>query len=671
MAHATDDIRNIALVGHGTCGKTSLAEAMLFRAKATARQGSPDEGTSILDHEEQERERKFTIDSAIAHCAWKGRELNIIDAPGYQDFIGEAIAALEAVDLALFVIDANAGIKINTRTLWDIARRRGIPRAVILNRLDMDHADYDKNIEQFQSVFGDRCIPLTLPDGSGGAFSRVEGSFTLAEGASDRAKAVNEKLLEAVIEVDDALLERYFNGEELSPQELAGTFTRSLVECNLHPVLATSVLKDIGVEQVLDFVADFGPSPRARPLAATNAGGDALQVDVDGPFAARVFKSVYDPFVGKLSFLRVYAGTLEPGGSFLNRRSEESCKVGHVYRSLGKENKDVPRAVAGDIVTLAKIEDLKVSDTLTAASLDIRYPAIAFPRPMVSLAVEPKSRADEQKIFPALTKMADSDPTFRALRDRQTADMVISGMSDLHLLVVLSRLRRRDVEVTTRAPKIPYLETITGSAESAHKHKKQTGGRGQYGEVHLRIKARERGEGFEFVDKVVGGVIPRQYIPAVEKGIVEACARGIQAGFQVVDVSAEVFFGSYHDVDSSEAAFKMAASKAFVNGCLQARPVILEPIYMVEVTIPDEFMGAITGDLNSRRGRIQGMDSSDGQQVVKAAVPLSEIQTYSTELRSMTGGEGTYRIEFSHYDVCPPPIAQQIIQKYATRREED
>ncbi|MBI4575087.1 MAG: hypothetical protein HY722_02360 [Planctomycetes bacterium] len=391
----------------------------------------------------------------------------------------------------------------------------------------------------------------------------------------------------------------------------------------------------------------------------------------EGPFSARVFKSIYDPFVGKLAYARVYSGSLEPGGSFTNRRSEAVVKVGHVYRAMGKDQRDIPRAIAGDIITLAKIDDMAVSDTLTAADLDIRYPAIEFPSPMVSLAVEPKSRADEQKISSALTKLAESDPTFRFQRDKQTKDQVVSGMSDLHLLIMISRLKRREVEVTTRIPKVPYLETITAKAESSYKHKKQTGGRGQYGEVYLRLAPKPRGEGFEFVDGVVGGTIPRQYIPAVEKGIVERMTQGIQAGFPVVDVSAEVYFGSYHDVDSSEAAFKLAASKAFQNGCLQARPVILEPIYEISVTIPDEFMGAVTGDLNSRRGRILGMDSHDGQQVVIAGVPLAEIQTYSTELRSMTGGEGAYAIKFSHYDICPPNVSQQVIARYAVKKEED
>ncbi|MFQ5713993.1 MAG: elongation factor G [Candidatus Scalinduaceae bacterium] len=667
--YETKDIRNVSFVGHGASGKTSLCEGMLFKAGATNRLGSVDDGTSVSDFDPEEKERKTTIDSSVLHCNWQGREINIIDTPGYQDFISGSISALSAVETALIVVAATSGIQVNTQKMWNIAREAGLARMIIITKMDGENIDFTALLNSIQSTFGSECVPLMLPIGLGSGFKGVVNILDLPdEVPSDvigDAQDCSEKLLEGIVSVDDELLEKYLDGKKIETEKLYECFRKSIVSGNVVPILCGSGKKNIGTKEILETIANFAPSPEngiSRTCIVDTEKEEEIEVSKSAPFSAQVFKSVTNPFVGKLSFFRVFSGTLENQLGFYNVRAKKNEKVGHIFRTFGKEQEEIKGAIPGDIVTVSKVEDISVSDTLCSPQKIVRFKDIKFPNPMVSLAIKPKSRGAEQKISGTLTKLAEEDPTFKFSRDGQTNELVITGMSNLHLNVILSRLKKRfEIEVDTSPPKIPYKETITSNAKAQYKHKKQTGGRGQYGEVYIRIEPLQRGSGIEFKSEIVGGAIPSQYIPAVEKGIKETTKKGILSGNPVVDARVILYDGSFHNVDSSEAAFKIAASKAFHMAFDNAKPVLLEPIVNIEVTIPSEFMGDITGNLSSRRGRIQGMDSFGELQVVKANIPMAEVVNYETELKSMTGGRGSYSMEFSHYDIVPSHLVQAII----------
>jgi elongation factor G len=544
--------------------------------------------------------------------------------------------------------------------------------------MDGDNIDLDAILPVIRETVGVSCVPFNLPIGQGASFKGVFDVFSggaAPAGVIGDPETAHSDAMDAVVEADDALLEKYLEEGKVDPAELAATLSKAVGSGALVPILFAAGRADIGVEEILNLITQVAPSPAAKPRKAKK--GDAeVQVAADpkGPFAALVFKSMTDPYVGKLSFVRIYRGSLSGDMSVTNVRTGNKSRVGHVYRIQGKDQKEIPQAIPGDIIALAKIEAIEVNDSLTADNEQVVFPKVEFPRPMVSLAVKPKSRGDEQKIAGSITKLAEEDRTFLVNRDAQTSELVVTGMSSLHLDIMLARLKSRfDVEVLTSEPKIPYKETVTGVADARYRHKKQTGGRGQFGEVFIKVEPMERGKGFEFVDDVVGGRVPSQYIPAVEKGIREQLAKGILAGCVVEDVRVSLYDGSFHPVDSSEAAFKMAASKAFQEAFMAARPVLLEPVVNLEITIPSEFMGDVTGDINSRRGRIVGMDQGPGGvQILKATAPLSEVMRYATELRSMTGGRGAFTLEFSHYDVVPQRIAEQVIAqaKRETTEEE-
>ncbi len=675
--YETKDIRNIAFVGHGASGKTSLVEGILFKAGATKRLGSVDDGTSFSDFDPEEKERKTTIDSSVLHCDWQGREINIIDTPGYQDFISGSISALSAVETALIVVAATSGIQVNTQKMWNIAREAGLARMIIITKMDGENIDFTALLNSIQSTFGSECVPLMLPIGLGSEFKGVVNILDLPDEVPNDvigdAQDCREKLLEGIVSVDDELLEKYLDGKEIETEKLYECFLKSIVSGNVVPILCCSGKKNIGIKEILETIANFAPSPErgiSRTCIVDTEKEEEIEVSKSAPFSAQVFKSVTVPFVGKLSFFRVFSGTLENQLGFYNVRAKKNEKVGHIFRTFGKEQEEIKGAIPGDIVTVSKVEDISVSDTLCSPQKIIKFKDIRFPNPMVSLAVKPKSRGAEQKISGTLTKLAEEDPTFKFSRDGQTNELVITGMSNLHLDVILSRLKKRfEIEVDTSPPKIPYKETITANAKAQYKHKKQTGGRGQYGEVYIRIEPLERGSGIEFKSEIVGGAIPSQYFPAVEKGIKETTKKGILSGNPVVDTRVILYDGSFHNVDSSEAAFKIAASKAFHIAFDNAKPVLLEPIVNIEVTIPSEFMGDITGNLSSRRGRIQGMDSFGELQVVKASIPMEEVKNYETELKSMTGGRGSYSMEFSHYDIVPSHLVQTIIAQ--TKKESE
>ncbi len=672
--YETKDIRNVAFVGHGASGKTSLVEGILFKAGATKRLGCVDEGTSVSDFDPEEKERKTTVDSSVLHCKWQDKEINVIDTPGYPDFIGGAIGALNAVETAVVVISATSGIQVNTQKMWDLASEAGLARVIVITKMDGDNIDYPALLESIQNAFGEECMPLMLPVGHGSGFKGVVDIFNQPDEVPGEVigdvDGCREKLVEGIVSVCDTQLEKYLEGQEISDETLQGCFNTAIAAGSIVPVLCCENKTGLGVESVVDVIAKFTPSPeKDLSCKCTGADGDKdseeeqdVEVSKDAPFSAQVFKSITDPFVGKLSFFRIYSGILEGHPEIYNSRSKKNEKIGHMFRTFGKEQQEIKSAIPGDIVTISKIDDISVSDTLCDPSTKVKFKDIKFPNPMASLAIEPKSRGAEQKISETLNRLVAEDSTFKVSRDVQTHELVVTGMSNLHLEVVLSRLKSRyEIDVDSRQPKIPHKETITKKARAQYKHKKQTGGKGQYGEVYLRIEPLERGAGFEFTKKIVGGAIPSQYIPAVEKGLRETIAKGILSNNPIVDVKVELYDGTFHNVDSSEAAFKIAASKAFHLAFDDAKPVLLEPVVNIEVTIPSEFMGEITGNLSSRRGRVQGMDAFGDLQVVQASIPMDEVKNYETELKSMTGGRGSYTMELSHYDIVPSHLVPAII----------
>ncbi|HHT9118324.1 MAG TPA: elongation factor G [Candidatus Hypogeohydataceae bacterium YC38] len=677
--YQSKDIRNVALLGHGASGKTTLIEAMLFKSGAIPRMGSVEEGNSVADFEPEEKERKFTVNAKPLPIQWQSRMINAIDTPGYPDFISQAICALSAVETGVLAISATGGIQVNTRKFWSMAEEKGLARIIVITRLDGENIDFPKLLESIQEAFGHECIPLNLPIGCGqglkGVLSTLELPGDIPKGVIGDPGSTHEALVERVIEVDDEVIQRYLEGKEVGLEEIKKCLSKAVAQGHLIPILCTSSKKLVGVEELLNFAADFAPSP----LVALRKGldiekGEAVEVKAleDAPFSAQVFKCITDPFVGKLTFFRVFSGVLDGDLGFYNSHTKKNERAGQIFKVFGKDQQVAQRAVAGDIIAMSKVEAVNISDTLCSPKRPLRFDPISFPSPMVSLAVEPKSQGAEQKLSGALAKLAEEDPTFRVTRDSQTGELVVTGISNLHLYIMLNRLKRRfDVEVNTREPKIPYKETVTAKSDAQYKHKKQTGGRGQYGEVYIRMEPLPRGQGFEFLDDVVGGRIPGQYIPAVEKGIRETLTRGILAGYPIVDVRVALYDGSFHTVDSSEAAFKLAASKAFQKAFMEAKPVLLEPIVNIEITIPPEFMGEVSGNLTSRRGRIIGMDSLGHLQVIKASIPMAEVTRYETELKSMTGGQGSYTVEFSHYDVVPAHIAQTIIAQGKKEEKEE
>lgn len=663
--YETKNIRNIALVGHGDSGKTTLADAILFKTKANSRFGSIDDGSSVFDFDAEEKERRISIELAIASCDWEGTHINILDAPGYSDFIGEAISALAGCETAVICINASSGIMVNTRKIWVESAKFHIARAILINKMDMENINYESLLANIKETFGKECVPFYLPVGSGADFKGVVSVTADASAIPSELSNEANEARERLTELDDTLLEKYLEGGKIDPAELEKALPKAIQSGKIVPILCASSKKDIGVKEFLDFVTKFTPSPAGFVHKGKDPQkGEEVIRELNSPFSGFVFKSLSDPFVGKVSFLKVYSGTYGIDTPLFNQRTGTANRVGNLFKPFGKDQRNIREAIAGDIVGVTKVDELSICDTVCAQNAPIKYDEIKFPTPMVSLAAEPKSKADEQRLSASLGKMSDSDPTFKITRDRQTVELVITGMSQLHIDVVLAKLKRKyEVQLVTKLPKIPYKETINGKAEGHHKHKKQTGGHGQYGDVYLKIEPLERGGGFKFVDEITQGRIPNQYVPAVEKGIKEVMERGVIAGCPVIDVQVTLFDGSYHEVDSSEASFKIAASKAFQIAFKEARPSLLEPVVNIEIVVPSKFLGDITGDLNSRRGRIMGMDSQGNLQVIKAQIPLAEVMSYSTELRSITGGEGSYSMEFSHLDIVPQKTMEAIVAR--------
>ena len=667
-------VRNVGILGHGGAGKTMLIEHILFKAGKTSRVGKISDGNTVGDYLDEEKERQQTISLKLMNVDWKGSRIHMVDHPGYVDFLGEVAASSPLLDGLVIVVDATTGVQVGTDNAWKYAEQNRTPRAFFVNKLDRENSEFDEVVEQLRRNYGLQCVPLVIPIGKSQNLSGVVNILTgeNAEVAAQIAE-LRAQMTDAVAESDDQLLEKYLETGELSAEQFYSGLQNGISSGKIVPIIAGSVEKNLGIEELLDIVANSFPSPLNRKVVAKTAQGEdvTVKVSADTPFLGQVLRSIVDPFVGQLTLFRVLTGTLRSDSEFYNVTTQTKERTGKLFLLNGKEQTQVTEVVPGDLAAMTKLKNTHFGDTIAAVGAQrVEMPKIELPTSMVRLAIVPKSRADEDKLGEGLNRLAEEDPTFTHYRDKDTGEHVVKGMGDLQLEILLDRMKRKyGIEVETKTPKVAFKETIKRKSEAQGKHKKQTGGHGQYGDVHLRVQPNERGGGYEFVDNIVGGVVPRQYIPHVDKGIQDALAKGIIAGYPVVDIVVELFFGSYHEVDSSEMAFKIAASMAIQKCVKEASPCLLEPIMEITVTVPEDFMGDITGDLNSRRGRILGMEpAGPGRQSIRANVPEAEVLRYSTDLRSMTGGRGTYSLKFSHYDEVPEHVAQGIIAAYEKTR---
>ncbi len=694
--YAVENMRNVAVISHGGAGKTILTEAMLYAAKATDRFGRVEDGTTVTDFEPEEITRKSSISSAAAVLEWNNKKVTLIDTPGYINFLEDAKSCLRAVDSAVVIMSPISGIKAETEKVWEYANEFGLSRIIYISKMDKERADFKMVMAQMEKGFCKEATPLQIPIGAEDQFKGVvdllkmkalifetDGSGKFKESdipaeLKDEAAEFRSKMIEKVAESDDALIEKYLETGELSDDEILKGLRTGCVAGKVVPVLCGATTKLIGVTQLLGMIDTALPDPVEKfaraPLPATDTKGQPAQVkpDKDAPFASVVFKTIADPFAGKLSLFRVVSGQLKSDSNVYNSNKQKEERVGQVFYLMGK--KQIPAQVlkAGEIGAVAKLKDTVTGDTLCDKAHQVVFEPVHYQEPVMSFAIEPKNKGDEDKISQGLTRLLEEDPTLRFTRDEQTREMILSGMGQLHLEITLERLKRKfGTEVVMKTPKIPYKETIKGHTKIQGKYKKQSGGRGQYGDTWIEIEPLTRGGGFEFVDKIVGGAIPRQYIPAVEKGIVEAMHEGVVAGYPVVDVKVTLYDGSYHDVDSSEMAFKIAGSMGFKKGVLECKPALLEPVMKVTVIVPEDTMGNVIGDLNSRRGKVQGMATQGNSQKVTALVPLADMLSYAPTLNSLTSGRGLYTMEFSHYEEVPAHIAQKIIDESKAAREEE
>ncbi len=690
--HDIAAIRNLALIGHGSSGKTSLTSALLFSSGTVNRFGKVDQGTTVTDYDEEEIARKVSIATALAHLDWKKTKLNLLDTPGYGAFIADAKAALRVADGALVVIDGVAGVEVETEETWSFADEFSLPRLIVVNKMDRDNASFPRAVESIRKAFGRQAVPIQWPIGAGKSFSGVvdlltgkgyiytgdeSGKHQVTDPPADIVDAVREargSLMEMVAEVDDKLMEIFFDKGELPQEALQAGLARGVKERRIVPVLCASALHNIGIHPLLDALVALLPHPAERaPYAAEDPKTHApatRQGSAEEPYSAFVFKTIADPYAGKISLLRVYSGVLHSDTTIHNVSRDLPERLGSILELQGKESHPTPEAYAGDLVAVPKLKETGTGDTLADKTHPIVYPTISYPEPSISFALEPKSRGDEEKISSVLHRLLEEDPTLQFRRDPQTHEMLLSGTSDLHVEVAVSKMKRRfGVEAILHPPKIPYFETIKRKAEAQGKHKKQTGGHGQFGDCWIRLEPLARGAGFEFEDDTHGGSIPKNFIPSVEKGIQEARTHGFLAGFPVVDFRVVLFDGSYHDVDSSDIAFKVAGSLAFKKAMEEAGATLLEPIMEVAIHAPEQFMGDLMGDLNSRRGRVQGMESEGSAQAIRAQVPFAEMLSYASTLKSITGGRGSYRMKLSHYEEVPSHLQPKIIAAQKSLRE--
>ncbi len=686
--YGTEFLRNVALVGHGGAGKTSLAEAMLYAAKGINRLGKVDDGTTVMDFDPEETRRQISINTALAPAEWKNHKVNILDTPGYFDFVGDVIAALTVADAGLLVVCASSGVEVGTEKGWDYFEQTGLAaRAVFINKMDRENANFSRVVDQLREHFDPKLVPIQLPIGEAESFSGivdlVQMKAFLKDGDSvkegpipddmaDAVEAAREEMIEAASVADDELMMKYLEGEALTDDEIKHAVRLGTQSGEMVPILCGSAQSAFGVSALLDYIVQGMPSPANRTIAGTDADGNEVTISTDDQnLSALVYKTMADPYVGKLTLFRVFSGTLRSDSSAFNVRTGRDERIGQLFLISGKDQIPVSKIGPGDLGAVAKLQDTTTNDTLSSKDKKVSIKPIAFPKPVMSMAVQPKAKGDEDKIGSGLSRLSEEDPTFTVEKSVYTGQNLISGMGELHLEIMCSRLQKKfGVEVELTDPAVPYRETIRGTADVEGKHKKQSGGRGQFGHVFLKLSPGdpEHEDRLEFIDDIFGGAVPRNFIPAVEKGLREILDDGPLAGYPVENIRVSLYDGSYHAVDSSEMAFKIAAGMAFKKGFLEASPVLLEPIMNVEITVPEPFMGDVMGDMNKKRGRILGMEPKGGMQVIRAQVPMAEMFKYAIDLRSMTQGRGSFTSEFSHYEEVPANIAEQVI---AARKKQD
>jgi len=683
-------IRNVALVGHGGAGKTSLAEALLFCSGAISRMGRVEDGTTTTDFDPEEIRRHLSLSLALAPFEHDGFKINVLDAPGYADFVGDVRTALQVADLAVLVVSAVEGVEVQTEVAWRIASELGMPRMFFVNKLDRERASFERTLDQLRERFGAGVAPLELPIGEEATFRGIADLLTdtavlyesgpptgacrptigeIPEDMAAREHTVHDNLVEGIVVADDDLMERYLEGDTITPKELEDTLAKGVAEATVFPVACGSATKLIGIDRLAQLIVEVGPSPLDRPPVTVEspAGPTAVVPDPAGQPLALVYRTLVDPYVGKVSFVKVLSGTIRPDSTLSNPRTHTDERLHALFTMRGKEQDGLSELPAGDIGAVAKLSDTSTGDTLAPKGTPVTLPAPPPVKPVLTFAIRPKSKGDEDKLMTSLHRLQDEDQALQVRRNDETHQTLLSGMGDTHLSIVIERLHRKfGVDVVTEEVRVAYRETITGSAEAEGKYKKQTGGHGQFGVAFLRVEPVERGGGFEFVDKIVGGAIPRQFIPAVEKGVLETMSSAGVFGYPVVDVRVTVFDGKYHAVDSSEMSFRMAASLGFRDAMAKAGPVLLEPVSTLEVTVPSAYQGDVMGDLNSRRGRVQGTEAMGaGEQMVTALVPTSEILRYAIDLRSLTGGRGRFDERHDHYDVLPAHLVDKVAKAHA------
>jgi len=693
--YSSDKIRNVALVGHGGSGKTTFTEALMFVSGKTTRMGRIEDGSTISDYRPDEIERKISINSSLLHVEWQGVKINILDSPGYSDFVGEVISSLRVADLGILLLKAVEGVEVGSEIVWNYIRSMQLPAILIVNKLDNENSDFDKVISEARERFGHDVTILHFPVNQGLTFDSIvdilsmkmlkferggSGKFVESEIPShllEKAKQLREELIEKVAETNEEIMNRFFEEGTLNNEELQKGLKLALLERKIFPVLCMSASMAIGANTILDFLVNYGPSPKDRNgVKATNLNDKKevmVEPDENKEPSLFVFKTVSEEHVGELTFFRVYSGTITPGMDLLNQSNGKAERLGQLFIMNGRERHEISKIVAGDIGATVKLKDTHTNNTLSSRNFPVSFAQIVFPDPVMRLAIKSKNKGDEDKIANGLHSLHEEDPTFIVNVDAKLSQTIIEGQGELHLLIATNRLKKRyGVDVDLTEPKIPYKETISAIVPDAeYKHKKQTGGRGQYGHVHLKIEPKQRGTGFEFVDAIVGGVVPGRFVPAVEKGVVETMQKGVLAGYEIVDVKVTLFDGSYHSVDSDENSFKIAGSMAFKKGFLEGKPILLEPINSIEITVPEECMGDVMGDLAGRRGKIQGMESDGRFQKIKATIPMAELHRYATALRSMTQGRGIYKTWFSHYEEMPPQEAEKVIAASEKAKEEE
>ena len=672
--YRSEDIRNVVVVGHGNVGKTTLGEAALYASGAITRMGAIEEQNTAGDYDEDEHRRKFSLNLSVLPVEWNGAKINLIDTPGYADFVSEVICGAHAADLALVVVDAVSGPEVGTDRVWRIAAERGLPRMALVNRLDRENADFASVLEALRERWGGSVAPLYLPLGEshdlGGVIDLLAMKAWPGEGDepadipaehAEQAAAMRAALIESIVENDEDLMTKYFEDEEITPDELTGALRAALAEGQITPLLCASASHRVGVRQLLDTLVAAAPSPLMR--AVTDAGGEALEVSADAPPAALVFKTAADPYVGRLSYLRVMTGTVRSDSHLWNSERDADERLGAIYRQRGKEQEPVEALPAGDIGVVAKLGETRTGDTLATKERPVRLPAMVFPEPVYGMAVRPGAKAAVDKLGPSLQRLVEEDPGLRLRREASTSETIIEGLGDAHLDVAVGRLARKfNVEVELSLPRVPYRETVARSASADYTHKKQTGGHGQYARVAIEIAPLPRGSGLRFNSRVVGGSVPREYIPAVEKGVAETARDGVLAGYELTDCEVTLFDGKHHPVDSSEMAFKLAASQALKEAVAGASGLLLEPVMTIRVRAPEANAGDVVGDLNTKRARIHGIAPDGGMSVVEADVPLAEVQRYASDLRSLTQGRGLFELDFDRYDEVPGNVAQRVIE---------